>query len=253
MRQLELIARRGRRSATACASTCKRYAFGNATWPDLIALLDARTPEDLAAWSRAWVEEPGRPDRHDRAAGRERPHRAGSRSTQRDPVARRGLRLDPAAAGRRSATPTACARCRCDADAARRPRCRTRAGCRRRVRAAERRRPRLRRVRPRRRQPATICSTHLPDIDDPLTRGSAWVTLWEQMLDGRDAAAARCSIWRCAALPRETRRAERRSGSSATRSRRTGRSCRGRARDARDAAARAGAAGRARPRRRRRA
>ena len=39
----------------------KRHAFGNATWADLIALLDGRTPEDLAAWSRAWVEERGRP------------------------------------------------------------------------------------------------------------------------------------------------------------------------------------------------
>jgi aminopeptidase N len=39
----------------------KRYAFGNATWPDLIRILDARTPRDLAAWSRDWVEERGRP------------------------------------------------------------------------------------------------------------------------------------------------------------------------------------------------
>jgi aminopeptidase N len=39
----------------------KRYAFANATWPDLIRLLDERTDEDLQAWSRAWVEEPGRP------------------------------------------------------------------------------------------------------------------------------------------------------------------------------------------------
>jgi len=38
-----------------------RFAFGNAAWTDLIAILDARTDEDLAAWSRAWVEEPGRP------------------------------------------------------------------------------------------------------------------------------------------------------------------------------------------------
>ena len=38
-----------------------RYAFGNATWPDLIAMLDRRTPDDLPRWSRAWVEEPGRP------------------------------------------------------------------------------------------------------------------------------------------------------------------------------------------------
>jgi len=38
-----------------------RFAFKNATWADLITILDARTDEDLAAWSHAWVEEPGRP------------------------------------------------------------------------------------------------------------------------------------------------------------------------------------------------
>lgn len=37
------------------------HAYGNATWPDLIAILDRLSPEDLAAWSRVWVEEPGRP------------------------------------------------------------------------------------------------------------------------------------------------------------------------------------------------
>jgi aminopeptidase N len=40
----------------------RRYAFGNATWLDLVRILDARTPEDLAAWSHAWVEERGRPE-----------------------------------------------------------------------------------------------------------------------------------------------------------------------------------------------
>ena len=39
----------------------KRYAFGNATWLDLVRILDAQTPENVAAWSRAWVEERGRP------------------------------------------------------------------------------------------------------------------------------------------------------------------------------------------------
>ena len=39
----------------------KAHAFGNATWTDLIAVLDARTPVDLAAWSQVWVESPGRP------------------------------------------------------------------------------------------------------------------------------------------------------------------------------------------------
>ncbi|AQG79625.1 aminopeptidase [Spirosoma montaniterrae] len=39
----------------------KTYAFGNATWTDLITILDKRTPVDLAAWSRIWVSETGRP------------------------------------------------------------------------------------------------------------------------------------------------------------------------------------------------
>jgi aminopeptidase N len=38
-----------------------RFAFANATWTDLIEILDRRTSEDLAAWSRAWVDEAGRP------------------------------------------------------------------------------------------------------------------------------------------------------------------------------------------------
>jgi aminopeptidase N len=39
----------------------KKYAHGNATWPDLIAILDARTPADLQAWNQVWVNQPGRP------------------------------------------------------------------------------------------------------------------------------------------------------------------------------------------------
>ncbi|MBD2703280.1 aminopeptidase [Spirosoma sp. BT702] len=39
----------------------KKYAFSNATWADLIAILDARTQTDLAAWNRVWVSETGRP------------------------------------------------------------------------------------------------------------------------------------------------------------------------------------------------
>jgi aminopeptidase N len=37
------------------------HAYGNATWPDLIEVLDRRSPEDLRSWSRVWVEEPDRP------------------------------------------------------------------------------------------------------------------------------------------------------------------------------------------------
>lgn len=37
------------------------YSFGNATWPDLIRILDQKTETDLAAWSDVWVNTPGRP------------------------------------------------------------------------------------------------------------------------------------------------------------------------------------------------
>ncbi|TGE04886.1 M1 family metallopeptidase [Hymenobacter fodinae] len=39
----------------------KKYSFGNATWPDLIQILDERTPADLQAWNQVWVNQPGRP------------------------------------------------------------------------------------------------------------------------------------------------------------------------------------------------
>jgi aminopeptidase N len=61
MRQLELTV--GERSfRDGLRDYLKTYAYGNATWLDLIRILDARTPEDLAAWSHAWVEERGRPE-----------------------------------------------------------------------------------------------------------------------------------------------------------------------------------------------
>lgn len=40
----------------------KKYAYGNATWPELIAILDKYTPADLAAWNKVWVNETGRPE-----------------------------------------------------------------------------------------------------------------------------------------------------------------------------------------------
>ncbi len=39
----------------------RKYANQNATWPDLITILDARTSADLQAWNQVWVNEPGRP------------------------------------------------------------------------------------------------------------------------------------------------------------------------------------------------
>ena len=37
------------------------YAYGNATWDDLIAILDAKSEEDLAAFSNVWVNQKGMP------------------------------------------------------------------------------------------------------------------------------------------------------------------------------------------------
>ncbi|HPF47551.1 MAG TPA: M1 family aminopeptidase, partial [Emcibacteraceae bacterium] len=38
-----------------------KYAYSNATWPDLINILDMRSPMDLKTWSEVWVNTPGRP------------------------------------------------------------------------------------------------------------------------------------------------------------------------------------------------
>ncbi|MGE5519503.1 MAG: ERAP1-like C-terminal domain-containing protein, partial [Candidatus Dadabacteria bacterium] len=38
-----------------------KYSYSNATWPDLISILDARTPANLQSWNKVWVNTPGRP------------------------------------------------------------------------------------------------------------------------------------------------------------------------------------------------
>jgi aminopeptidase N len=61
MRQLEAIV--GERPfRDGVREYLKTFAFGNATWLDLVRILDARSREDISAWSRAWVEERGRPE-----------------------------------------------------------------------------------------------------------------------------------------------------------------------------------------------
>jgi aminopeptidase N len=39
----------------------RQFEFGNATWLDLVKALNTRTTRDLAGWSHVWVEEAGRP------------------------------------------------------------------------------------------------------------------------------------------------------------------------------------------------
>ena len=58
MRQLELLIgeenfRKG------ISEYLRKYAYSNATWPDLITILDNQTPEDLQSWNKVWVNEPG--------------------------------------------------------------------------------------------------------------------------------------------------------------------------------------------------
>ncbi len=39
----------------------KKYAYGNATWPDLIDILNQHASTDLVAWDKVWVNDSGRP------------------------------------------------------------------------------------------------------------------------------------------------------------------------------------------------
>ena len=38
-----------------------KFSNGNASWPDLIQILDGYAEEDLQKWNKVWVDEPGRP------------------------------------------------------------------------------------------------------------------------------------------------------------------------------------------------
>jgi aminopeptidase N len=179
----------------------RAHQFGNATWPDLIALLDERTPEDLAAWSRAWVEEAGRP-----ILATELDVRNGriARLTfvQRDPVPARGLAwnqrlqvaiglpdnviqtLSVSISGSRTDVPSAVGLAT--------PRFILPSGGGVGYAGFDMDAPSLR-----------YLLDHLPEIAEPLTRGAAWVTLWEQMLGGRASATAIVDLG-LRALPRES-------------------------------------------------
>ena len=60
MRQLESLVGEERFQA-GIRQYLNRHAFANASWPDLIDILDATTDDDLRAWSDVWVNTPGRP------------------------------------------------------------------------------------------------------------------------------------------------------------------------------------------------
>jgi aminopeptidase N len=186
MRQLELmVGEAGFRDGMR--EYLRRFSYGNATWPDLVRILDARTPRDLAAWSRAWVDERGRPEFTTSVRLGPSGRVAGLSLTQRDPLAR-GIvwpqRLQVTlgyAGGSKDLTVDVAARRTTVTDAA----------------GLE--------------APLYVLPNgaglgygyfqlddasrgylleHIEDVADPLTRGSAWVTLWDNMLERRVAPDA---------------------------------------------------------------
>ena len=155
----------------------KQFQFGNATWLDLIAILDDRTDLDLKAWSHGWVEEAGRPSirtvlESDRVG-----------FIQSDPQEGRSLRWTQhidVLIGRNHTVTSVPLDIKGERAEVKIP-----AGIS---------------------KPDWILPTggglaygdftlddatrsfllhQLPDLKDPLTRGAAWVTLWEEMLDRR--------------------------------------------------------------------
>jgi aminopeptidase N len=185
MRQLEMIlGEDGFRDGLR--EYLRAHSFANATWTDLIRVLDARTPEDLEVWSHTWIEEAGRPViTTDLRVDHGRIARLAL--VQRDPVPRRGLvwteRLQMTLGYDEELRqiPVNLNAARVDVPEAR--------GL-----------PVPRFVLPTGggvgyggfvldATTRTYLLAHLPEIPDALTRGSALVTLWEDMLDGRARAA----------------------------------------------------------------
>jgi aminopeptidase N len=180
MRQLETLVG-GDTFRDGLREYLRRFAFANASWSDLIALLDDRTPEDLASWSRAWVDERARPV-ITTGLTIEDGRIARLTLSQRDPYASRGLTWNQApqvALGYRDRVqllPIHLAAASVEVTAAR--------GL-----------PAPLFVLPNggglaygeiHLDPASLSwlSTKLPEIPNALTRGSAWTTLWDAMLDG---------------------------------------------------------------------
>lgn len=181
MRQLERIL--GEQSfREGLREYLKRFSFANATWLELIQILDDRTPEDLAAWSHVWVEERGRPQVVTTLESDEKGNIKRLAFTQHDPL-KRGLvwpqKLDIALgywdgikhleANISGATATVPQASGMPAPLFVLP---TGGGIGYGDFTLDARSRRY-------------LLDHIEDISDPLTRASALVTLWEELLDHR--------------------------------------------------------------------
>ncbi|MCU1232382.1 MAG: hypothetical protein JWP63_349 [Candidatus Solibacter sp.] len=199
MRQLEMIAgesgfRDGMREYL------KRYAFGNATWLDLVNILEARNPGQVAKWSRAWVEMRGRPEITTTVRIGTDGKIASLTLSQRDPQDRnlvwpQKLQLTvgfPTGVEQFSVTASGAITEAVKAKGMARPLYVIPNGGGLGYGLFKLDRETLRYV-----------LDHLEELPDPLTRGSAWVDVWENLMEARVkptelfALAAR-------ALPRET-------------------------------------------------
>jgi aminopeptidase N len=178
MRQLERIVGE-REFRDGMREYLKKYSFGNATWLDLVAIFESRSPGRVAGWSRAWVEQRGRPEITTVRAG----EGGGQISiSQQDPLHRgivwpQGLEVAIGYPDRVELVPVTMKSATVGL---------TKAG----------------------RMPAplyvlpnggglgygffvlddatrTFLLRHLEQIPDALTRGSAWVDLWENLLERR--------------------------------------------------------------------
>jgi len=205
MRQLELIVGASK-FRDGLRAYLKRYAYSNATWLDLVRLLDERTPIDVTAWSRAWVEERGRPSFTTTVGVDDRRRLTGIEIVQEDPMSA-------------SATATARPRQSASGDGGGRrmiwpQRLRVALGYPGMVRElpvyVERDVTQVRDAKGLPRPLYVLPSgaglgyglfvldsesreyllAHIEDVPDALTRGAAWVTLWDNVLESRVSPAA---------------------------------------------------------------
>jgi aminopeptidase N len=173
------------------------HQFGNATWTDLVAVLDKRTDVDLVAWSRAWVEERGRPRIDVTVAdGNGTPQIA---LTASDPLGRnlvwpQTLSMAQGVAGRvvSADAPFSGTSTSVPIGSAGAPRWLLPTGGGLGYGDFVLDRANL-----------DAIAAALPSIPDELTRGAALVTLWESMLEGRFPPAEMMKVL-TTALPRET-------------------------------------------------
>ena len=173
----------------------KTHSFGNATWLDLVQIFEKRKPGEVAGWSRAWVERRGRPEITTTLRTGTDGTISQLRLTQRELVWPQRLEVDLGFPGQVNRTPVSM-----DGQV---------------VDIAEVVGGR---------QPEYVLPNggglgyglfllddatrryllaHLEDIPDALTRGSAWVDVWENLLEARITPAEFVDLV-MRALPRES-------------------------------------------------